>query len=147
VATEHRRYSPDEAHRRPDGASDEVVAAVGKASEALEWLERARGRLYDFHQMMGRADLLFGEAVDELAAAGKDDHAARLSDEVVGRNVLDGRWTFQMVEEFEDCYYLPVREAERRLRDDLMDGKRHVFESEMKEQRRTHGRPGHSSRP
>lgn len=27
-------------------------------SEALEWLERARGRLYDFHQVLGRHLLL-----------------------------------------------------------------------------------------
>ena len=29
----------------------------------MEWVERARGRLYDFHQMMGRADLLAGRLV------------------------------------------------------------------------------------
>ena len=51
----------DERHRRPPGADDATVEAVGKVSEALEWVERARGRLYDFHQMMGHADALFGE--------------------------------------------------------------------------------------
>ena len=42
-----------ERNRRPEGVSDETVAAVGKFGEALEWVERARGHLYDFHQMMG----------------------------------------------------------------------------------------------
>ena len=28
-----------------------------------------------------------------------------------------------------------------------MDGKRHVFEAEMKQDRRTHGRPGHAATP
>ena len=28
-----------------------------------------------------------------------------------------------------------------------MDGKRHVFEAEMKQDRRTHGRPGHEATP
>ena len=28
-----------------------------------------------------------------------------------------------------------------------MDGKRHVFEAELKERRRTRGNPAHSSRP
>jgi hypothetical protein len=147
VATEPRRYVPDEAHRRPDDAGDDLVAAVGKVSEALEWLERARGRLYDFHQMMGRVDLLFGEAADELDAAGATTQAERLRNEVIGRNVLDGRWTFQMVEEFGDCYYEPARQTESEIRHALMDGKRHVFEAEMKEARRTRGHPGHSSRP
>jgi hypothetical protein len=142
-----KRYVPDEAHRRPDDADDDVVAAVGKVSEALEWIERVRGRVFDLHQMMGRADLLFGEAADALDAAGCGEQAEELRAEIVGRNVLDGRWTFQIVEEFEDCYYRPVTGVERRIRDTLMDGKRHVFEAEMKEDRRTKGHPQHSSRP
>ena len=137
----------DDRHRRPQGASDDTVAAVGKVSEALEWLERARGRLYDFHQMLGRTDLLMGEAADLLDEAGHAEQAELLRAEVVGRNVLDGRWTFQIVEEFGDVYDEPVREVERRIRDDLLDGRRHVFEAEMKERRRTSGRPGHEGRP
>ena len=66
---------------------------------------------------------------------------------VVGRNVLEGRWTFQIMEEFDDGYYQAVRDAERRVRDELMDGRRHVFEAELKEERRTRGRPNHESRP
>ena len=138
---------PDESHQRPPSAVDGVVAAVGKVSEALEWIERVRGRLFDFHQMMGRADFLFEDAADALEAAGCTDEAELLREEVIGRNVLDGRWTFQMVEEFEDCYYQPVRDAERAIRDRLVDGKRHVFEAELKEQRRTAGHPAHTSRP
>jgi hypothetical protein len=34
--------------RRPNGVSDETVEAVGSVSEALEFVERARGRLYRF---------------------------------------------------------------------------------------------------
>ena len=137
----------DDAHRRPEGVDDATVEAVGVVSEALEWLERARGRLYDFHQMVGHLDLKMGEAADQLRRSGHEELAALLEREVVGRNVLDGRWTFQMVEEFEDCYYQPARDAERSIRDRLMDGKRHVFEAELKEQRRTQGHPAHTSRP
>jgi hypothetical protein len=137
----------DERHRRPEGSSDETVEAVGKVSEALEWVERARGRLYDFHQMMGHADLQLGEAADALEEAGHPEQARLLRDELVGRNVIDGRWTFQIVEEFDDLYWEAVRAAERQVRDDLMDGKRHVFESEMKDDRRSNGRPGHERRP
>jgi hypothetical protein len=139
--------APDEGHRRPLGIDDATVHAVGKVSEALEWVERARGRLYDFHQMMGRADLLFGEASDALAAAGHHAQAELLDTEIVGRNVITGRWTFQVVEEYEDQYYWPTRGVERSIRDDLMEGRRHVFESEMKERRRSSGRAGHESRP
>jgi hypothetical protein len=138
---------PDEEHRRPDGASDAVVEAVGKVSEAWEWVERMRGRLYDLHQMAGHADLLFGDAAGALREAGCVEAAEAIEREVVGRNVLDGRWTFQMVEEFDDQYYEPVRALERRLRDELMEGRRHVFEAQLKEQRRSRGHPAHTSRP
>jgi hypothetical protein len=134
-------------HRRPEGVDDATVAAVGKVSEGLEWLVRARGRLYDFHQMIGRADLILGEAADELDEAGHGALAELLRTEVVGRNVLEGRWTFQIVEEFDRLYFDPADAAERRVRDELMGGRRHVFEAEMKEDRRTHGRPGHEPRP
>ena len=137
----------DPAHQRPAGADDATVEACGKASEALEWLERARGRLFDFHQMLGHLDLQMGEAADRLREAGHAELGDLVDREVVGRNVLDGRWTFQIIEEFDVLYYGPVKAVEQRLRDELMEGKRHVYEAEMKERRRTRGRPGHESRP
>lgn len=136
-----------ESHERPTGASDATVEAVGRASEALEYVERIRGHLYSLHQLMGRADFLFEEAADLLGGAGHDGHADRLRTDVVGRNLLDGRWTFQIVEEFDDVYYEAVRDAVRALEADLMDGRRHVYEAEMKEQRRTRGRSHHERRP
>lgn len=138
---------PDDRHRRPEGVDDATVAAVGKVSEAFEWIERARGRLYDFHQMLGRADLLMGEGADMLRDAGHEELADLLETDVIGRNVLDGRWTFQIVEEFGGTYYRPVQAVEQRITDELLDGRRHVFEAEMKERRRTKGRPAHESRP
>lgn len=133
--------------RRADGVSDDTVEAVGKVSEALEYVERARGHLYSFHQLMGHADLLLGEACEKLRAAGHEAVAQRLETDLVGRNVLHGRWTFQVVEEFDDVYWSVFREHERSVRDDLQDGVRHVYEAEMKEKRRTHGRPGHEAAP
>jgi hypothetical protein len=138
---------PNDPHRRPEGADDATVAAAGKVSEGLEWLVRARGRLYDFHQMIGRADLILGEAADALDDAGHTELAELLRTDVVGRNVLEGRWTFQIVEEFDRLYFGPADAAERRVRDELMGGRRHVFEAEMKEDRRTRGRRGHETRP
>jgi hypothetical protein len=133
--------------RRPAGVGDDVVAAVGKLSEALEWVERARGRLYDLHQMIGRADFLFEEAADELDAAGHSRWADVVRHEVVGRNVLEGRWTFQVVEEFDALYWDCVRQVEAAVRDDVLDGARHIFEAELKEARRSHGRRFHEARP
>ena len=74
-------------------------------------------------------------------------YADRFEAEVVGRNVLDGRWTFQIVEEFDDLYYGPVRASVRALEEDHLGGVRHLFESEMKDDRRSAGRPHHEQRP
>ena len=137
----------DDAHARPPGTSDDTVEAVGKVSEALEYVERARGYLYSFHQLMGHADLLLGEAADALRDAGHAEIADRLTEDMVGRNVLRGRWTFQIVEDFDDNYWSRFRDHERRVREELTDGRRHVFEAEMKEDRRTKGRDGHEATP
>lgn len=123
------------------------MAAVGKASEAMEYLERARGHLYSLHQLIGRADFLFEEAADLLDGCGAEGDAGALRREVVGRNVLDGRWTFQIVEEFDDLYYDPIRAEVHRLEADHVGGVRHLFESEMKERRRSRGAAGHEARP
>ena len=139
--------SVDDAHTRPTGTSDATVEAVGKLSEALEVIEDARGQLFNFHRKIGMADLTLGEAVDLLRQAGHAELADRIETDLVGRNILAGRWTFQIVEEFEDGYYAAFREHEHRVREELMGGRRHVFEAEMKQDRRTHGRPGHEARP
>ena len=138
---------PDSEHLRPEGVSDEAVAAAGKMSEALESLERARGHLYSFHQLIGKADLELDEVLELLRACGEEELAERVRTDLLGRNVVPGRWTFQLVEEFDATYWEVFRDHERAIRDALVAGRRHVYESEMKERRRTHGYPGHESRP
>ena len=134
-------------HRRPDGVDDATVAALGRLSEALETVEQARGLLYGFHQLTGKADIALGEALDGLEQAGHGDLAARVREDLLGRNVLAGRWTFQVVEEYDDGYWSTFRTWERTAREELVGGRRHLLESEMKESERTRGRPGHEPRP
>ncbi len=130
----------------PAGVSEETIAALGKLSEALETCERARGHLYSFHQLMGRADFLVEEAAQLLREAGHTAFADRVDRDLVGRNVLYGRWTFQVVEEFDDVYYEFFRGIERESRE-LTGGVRHLHEARMKEQRRTRGHDAHSADP
>lgn len=137
----------DHKYSRPDNVSDATVEAAGKVSEALEWVERARGDLYEFHQKIGHADELFADSADKLKKAGHDDLADLIMTRVSGRNVLDGRWSFQIMDEFDEGYYETVKSAEKEVRDRLLGGKKHVYESELKEKTRTHGKPGHESRP
>ena len=139
--------SPDQAHLRPEGTSDATVEALGKLSEALEVVEEARGHLYAFHRRCGTADLTLGESVDLLREAGHGDLADQIETDLVGRNVLPGRWSFQIMEDYDDGYYAAFKEWEKKARDGLVEGKRHLFEAEMKEDRRTEGRPGHEATP
>lgn len=138
---------PDTAHQVPAGVDDATVEAVGLLTGAFEVAEQARGMLYGFHRLTGRADNELDDALQALEKAGHGDLAARIREDLFGRNVIPGRWTFQVIEEYDDGYWSAWKEWERLVRDDLLDGRRHVFEAQMKESHRTHGRPGHSARP
>lgn len=120
-------------HCRPAGVDDQTVAAVGKLTEALETVERARGHLYEFHQLVGSANAHLESAVQMLRRCGHVDLADQIGDELVGRNVLPGRWTFQVLEEFDDGYWSCFHEHEQRARRQLLAGRRHVYEAELKE--------------
>lgn len=128
---------PAEHHQRPEGVDGKTVEAVGKVTEALETVERARGHLYEWHQLIGAADAQLGAAVSALRDCGHGELADRIERELVGRNVLSGRWTFQVVEEFDEGYYEPFRNGDREVRDSLVGGRPHVFEAEMKERERS----------
>ncbi len=130
---------PDAAHQRPDGIDDATVDAVGKIGEAFELLERARGALYEFHQRIGWVDDTLGEGLEQLRAAGHGELADELTRSWLGRNVLPGMWTFEVVEAFDRTYYAVAVEGERRVRDTLMEGRRHVQEAERKAKRRSNG--------
>lgn len=126
---------PDADHRRPPGVSDDVVAAVGRLDEAFDRIERARGSLYDFHQLIGGAHNFLAEACERLEAAGHPTLARELYDEIVGLDVVGDMWTFEVVEDFEDHYYAAVKRAVEEVRDRLVGGRRHLHEAEMKAER------------
>jgi hypothetical protein len=113
----------------PDSAT---IEALGKISEALEAAERARGHLYSFHQLSGTADLTLQEGVAGLRGAGHDELAEEIEAGLVGRDVLPGRWTFQIVEEYDDGYWSVFREYENKARQLLAGGHRHLLEADMK---------------
>ena len=141
------RYVASPAHQRPEGVDDDTVEAVGLLSEALETTERARGHLYSFHQLTGVADYQVEDAIVKLRDAGHDDLADRIERDLLGRNVIPGHWTFQIVEEYDDTYWCFFRDLERQARETLTKGRRHLHEAELKEARRTHGHPDHSPGP
>ena len=120
------------AHPRPAGSTDATVDAVGKLSAALEVVENARGLLYGFHRMSGEADLALQQAVAALRSAGHDDLAEEIDQVLVGRDVVPGRWTFELVEAYDEHYWQVFRAVDELVRDRLSAGRPHVFEAEMK---------------
>jgi hypothetical protein len=128
------------AKTRAPGLDDTTVEALGKLSEALEVVENARGHLYEFHRMSGMADLTLQEAVRQLRTAGHGELADDIDEVLVGRDVVPGMWTFQLVETYDDQYWSVFRGVEQVAREQLADGTRHVFEAEMKRDEQTRHR-------
>jgi hypothetical protein len=131
---------------RPD-LDDATVEALGKLSEALETAERARGLLYSFHQMTGTADLQLQDAVELLREARHTALADDIERDLVGRNVIADRWTFQIVEDYDDNYWATFRGFDERARAELAGGDRHVYEARMKQRERTAGHRHHHAGP
>jgi hypothetical protein len=131
---------------RPD-LDDTTVEALGKLSEALETIEQARGELYGFHQHSGKADLLLQDAVALFREAGHGALADDLDRDLVGRNVIADRWTFQIVEDYDAGYWSTFRRFDERAREELSGGDRHVYEARMKQRERSAGHPAHEAGP
>ncbi|MER7728803.1 hypothetical protein [Streptomyces sp. NPDC096323] len=127
------------AHLRPAGVSDKTVEALGALSKALETTERARGALYEFHQLTGTADFQVGDAVRLLREAGHAKEAQTVEREILGRDVIPGHWTFQIVEAYNRTYHRPFTDLEHRLVQDLAQGRDHLYEAELKRARRPAG--------
>jgi hypothetical protein len=133
-----RRPDRDVERRRPPTADDAVVDALGQLSAALETAEDARGHLYAFHRLSGRADLDLQAALEALGRAGHPEVADPISELMVGRDVAADRWTFQLVEEYDSSYLEPFRQAERAAREHLGIPV-HLAEAEMKHREQSDG--------
>ena len=118
-------------HPVPEGVDDATVAALGELSAAFEVIEEARGHLYAFHRRSGQADLELQQALDHLRKAGHAEPADEHLVDLVGRDVVPGLWTYQIVEAYDRTYYdvwkAAVAKAER-----LGEGTPHLAESGMK---------------
>ncbi|GAA1141350.1 hypothetical protein [Nocardioides aquiterrae] len=117
--------------------NDATVEAVGKLSEAFEVIEDARGSLYRFHRLSGRADFALEDAIGMLRDAGHTELADRIDAELLGRNVLPGMWTFQILEGYDDTYYSVFQKLVTEARETLTNGERHAYEARLKAERHT----------
>ncbi len=131
----------------PDPLSDVAAEAAGKLGEALEYVERARGQLYEFHHHIGHADLMLDEVLEGLEKGGHADLVALIRERVYGRDVLQGRWTYQVVDEFDDGYYAAWKDVTATVREKVPGGGRHEHEAALKRRRSPLSDPDLSAPP
>ncbi|MFE7587877.1 hypothetical protein ACFU6K_00645 [Kitasatospora sp. NPDC057512] len=114
-------------------------------TKALEYTERARGHLDSVHHMTGGADRMLAEAVRMLRRAGHEEQAGLVERELLGRDVVPGMWTYQLIEAYDEAYYKAFTAVEEQVRRDLAAGRRHLAEAEMQQaaraRRRRHTAP------
>lgn len=120
------------ARPRPDGVDDATVEALGSLSEALEVVENARGLLYEFHRLSGMADITAQKAVAQLRDAGHSELADEIDEVLIGRDVIPGMWTFQIVDHYDEQYWQVFRGVEEHARGRAGGLPKHVYEAEMK---------------
>lgn len=108
--------------------TDTEEAALHRAELGVEWLRRAHGSLVEFHHATGHAMDHMHEAESMLRESGHTTLADQLRDELLPRGAVEDRWTYDLLETFEAGLLGDATAYERRLRDQLADGQRHITE-------------------
>lgn len=103
--------------------------AIHEVEVGVEWLLRAYGHLLAFHHAVGHGMDHLDEAQGKLWAAGHENLADRIRDDILPRGVTaDDRWTYSVVEEFQEAFLDPVTSFEDDARMAVTGGRRHVAE-------------------
>ncbi len=103
--------------------------ALHEAELGLEWLRRAHGALVEFHHDTGHAMDHLARAESLFRETGRTDLANALRDDHLPRGVIDGgRWSYDVLETFEEGFMEPLTGFEREARERVADGQRHVTE-------------------
>lgn len=121
-------------------ASDEEPTEFGEAARdalhsvelGLEWLQRAHGNLLEFHHGIGHGMNHLDDAEAKLRDCGHEELADRLRDDYLPRGPIDGRWTYELVEDFEAEFLDDLAELDRRAHEAIADGERHLAEQHQR---------------
>ncbi len=123
-----KRDSSTDSRSLPD-LSETEQDALHRVELAVEWLHRAHGDLVEFHHKTGHAMDHLADAEQLLRAADHEELADALRDEYLPRGVIDeGRWSYDVLESYQEGFLSDLTGFEERARDDVADGHRHVSE-------------------
>jgi hypothetical protein len=123
--------------------SEEERDALHSIELGVEWLHRAHGNLVEFHHKTGHAMDHLAEAEGQLRACGHTDLADALRDEYLPRGVIDEeRWSYDVLESYQDGFLSELTDFEERARGDVADGQRHVTERRQEREWKTRARDG-----
>ncbi|WP_266075093.1 hypothetical protein [Haladaptatus caseinilyticus] len=115
--------------------NDDEAVALHELELGVEGLRKAHGYLVHFHHATGHAMNHLRDAETSLRAAGHDEFADHIRDEILPCGVLgDDRWTYDMLEKFEEEFFHDVLTFERNACETIASGERHVME--RRQQRR-----------
>ncbi|MFB6304139.1 MAG: hypothetical protein ABEH47_03160 [Haloferacaceae archaeon] len=114
--------------------------ALHEVQLGVEHLHRAYGHLLAFHHAVGHAMDRFAAIEDDLRAVGYDEYASELRDDHLPAGVVGDRWSYELVEEFQDGFLAEMTGFEHRLREDVAGGRRHVTEREQQRRWRERAR-------
>ena len=115
----------------PYHSDDPTVEALHRVELGLEWFHRAHGHLVAFHHNTGHAMDHFAAAEELLRDQGEDELADDLRDEFLPCGVLGDRWSYDVLETFQDGLLDDAESFEKRARHRLADGDRHVAERQQ----------------
>jgi hypothetical protein len=105
------------------------------------WVERAWGNRVTFHLEIGRAQLMMLVASRRLVELGARELADRVRHDLAPRDALPGRWTYRIIDEFRESFLRPARAVEEEVREALCEGRRHRFESALRDRHRSGASP------
>jgi len=108
--------------------SEAELTALHRAELGVEWLRRAHGNLVEVHHATGHAMDHLYEAEATLRDCGHTALADELRDELLPSGAVEDRWTYDLLEAFESGILADVTDYERRVREQLADGERHITE-------------------
>jgi len=122
---------------RPEDLSEVERETLHEVELGIERLHRAHGHLVAFHHNTGRAMDHLASAEDLLRECGYPDLADELRDEHLPRGVvadcegdetLAGRWSYAVLEDFQDSFLDGVVAFGERVTERVAGGLRHAHE-------------------